>query len=78
MGKIINNALRHRRATGRTCMHLLSLACNCIKRLQMQTQNAFACFWIDLKTDKKKNLKPQELWKNLSFSTHHIMTFYQV
>lgn len=44
----------------------------------MQTRNAFACFWIDLKTDKKKNLKPQELWKNLSFSTHHIMTFYQV
>ncbi len=78
MGKIINNALRHRRATGCACMHLLSLACNCIKHLQMQTQNAFACFWIDLKTDKKKNLKPQELWKNLSFSTHHIMTFYQV
>lgn len=81
MGKIINNALRHRRATGRACMHLNAsafLACNCIKRLQMQTRNAFACFWIDLKTDKKKNLKPQELWKNLSFSMHHIMTFYQV
>lgn len=78
MGKIINNALRHRRATGRACMHL-----NASAFFSMQLHQTFAnantkCFWIDLKTDKKKNLKPQELWKNLSFSTHHIMTFYQV
>lgn len=46
MGKIINNALRHRHATGRTCMHLLSLAFNCIKRLQMQTQKCF-CMLLD-------------------------------
>ncbi len=81
MGKIINNALRHRRATGRARMQLHASAFFSMQlhqSLQMQTQNAFACFWIDLKTDKKKNLKPQELWKNLSFSTHHIMTSYQV